>query len=53
MTAQQKVADSLVGASWFSWFFANIGEINQLLQFFALVIAILASCVAIRFHTKR
>lgn len=53
MTSQQKVADSLVGGAWFAWFFANIAAINQLLQFVALVLAIVASAFAIRFHMKR
>jgi hypothetical protein len=49
----QKIADSLVGFSWFAWFLSYIDTINKVLQFFALIFAIGASIAAIIYHTRK
>jgi hypothetical protein len=49
----QKLADAAVGATWVGWYFSHIVEINAVLQNVALVLAIIASACAIRFHSKK
>jgi hypothetical protein len=46
-------ADSNVIVAWVLFFFAHIASINEFLQFIALILAITASCFAIRYHIKR
>lgn len=48
----QKIANSAVAVSWGGWFVSHIKDINDWLQFIALIVAIVASVCAIRFHTK-
>jgi hypothetical protein len=48
-----KVANSGIVFSWLAWFMAHIEQINAVLQFIALVFAIVASAVAIRYHSKK
>lgn len=48
-----KIANSGVIVSWFGVFLSHIDDINKVLQFVALVLAITASGFAIRFHTKK
>ena len=49
----ERAADVSVVLSWGFWFFAHIVEINQVLQFIALICAVIASIFAILYHRKR
>lgn len=46
-------ADGNVVIAWVLFFFAHIESVNEFLQFIALILAIVASCFAIRYHIKR
>ena len=49
----QKLADGNVIVSWVLWIVANLAQINMVLQCIALILAIIASSCAIRYHLKR
>jgi hypothetical protein len=48
----QKVADSAVFLTWIGWIASHVKEINEWLQLVALLLAIVASWCAIRFHSR-
>ena len=52
-TLPQKLANAAVTGSWITVIGSHIAEINQWLQFFALVAAIVSSVLASRFYLKR
>jgi hypothetical protein len=49
----QKLADGSVVLTWIAWFLSHIDQINAVVQFFALLLAIVASICAIRYHWKK
>ncbi len=50
--AQQLAADGLAASSWGATGFAWLAQVNEVLQFAALLVAIISGIAAIRYHTK-
>lgn len=48
-----KIADSAAATSWIGLIFAHIVEFNQVLQFFAFVVAIISGICAAYYHIKK
>lgn len=49
----QKAADGGVVVGWLGWVVSHIEQINGVLQAVLLVVSIVATLVAIRYHLKR
>jgi hypothetical protein len=48
-----RVADGAAITTWVAFFFSHVAQYNALLQFFALIIAIISGLYAIRYHAKK
>ena len=51
--AQQLGADGLAISSWGATGFAWLAQVNEVLQFVALLVAIASGIAAYRYHTKK
>lgn len=49
----QKLADAGAPFAWLAWLFSHITNINEVLQTFALISAIVASVAAALYHFKK
>lgn len=50
---QQKAADSCAAMGWVVWVTSHIDQINSVLQSILLLVSIVGTLVALRYHYKR
>lgn len=53
MTDKQHIADAGAAVGWFGWLLSHLDQINGLLQSLLLVLSIVATVVAIRYHIRK
>lgn len=49
----QKLADGAAGMTWLAWFVSHVTQINEVLQFFALIVAIVSGSAAAWYHFSK
>lgn len=50
---QQHTADAAVAVTWSAWIISHISQINEVLQFFLLLLGLVSAVYAALWHRKR